>query len=151
MTAGEDGLPPDAEPAGPEVVVLPAVRLSALARVCALVHTGGHLVPQPGCVLLVLGPDAWTDAVPQLSRALRRAQLMKISLVDGYLSAEVWQRGALISTPPAGVVAQQLPDVTVRLVHGSLDPLELAGCQPVPNKSHLGLLDRLRGRSSGPQ
>ncbi len=155
------------EPAPRTVLVLPGLRPDGVARMAGLLGTGGHLIPQPGCLLLVLDPgpaagpagsdevdetnetdeaDASDEIVARLSAALRKVQLMRVRLVAGYLAIDVWQSGAVTATPPAGVVAQQLPDPVLGLVHGSLDPATLPTARPVASRSGTGFFGRLLGR-----
>lgn len=158
------------------VLVLPGLRPDPVARVCGLIGLRGHLAPQPGCLLVILDPPASVEEVPdpdwfrtpaadrkeqaaqaaaaedeavrQLSTALRRVKLLRVDLKDGYLAVEVWQRGKVVDTPPAGVVAQQFPDAVLGLVHGSTDPATLPSSRPIVagEDGGGGLLRRILGR-----
>ena len=100
------------------------------------------------------GQSAQTDAdeaVGRLSAALRRVKLLRVDLKNGYLTVQVWQRGRIVDTPPAGVVAQQFPDAVLGLVHGSTDPATLPSSRPIitggdGEDGGGGLLRRLFGR-----
>lgn len=127
------------------VLVLPPMRPDAVAKICGLLGTGGHLLTQTGSLLLVL--DAGREAgevTPRVSRSLRRAEVLQLQLVDGYLTAERWRRGQLVDKPAAGLLAQSLPEPTIGLVHGSLDPGTWAGARAIVPVSG-SWLQRIRG------
>ena len=128
------------------LVVLPGVAPSAMARIAKLIGATGHLVPQPGCLLLVLGEgDDPTEATRLVSRAFgSRSPVLGVRLHEGYLSVQRWQRGELVDSPPPGLVADQLPDVVTPILAGTLDPVSLPGAVQVQPGG--GLLRRLLGR-----
>ncbi len=128
------------------LVVLPGVTPSAMARIARLIGAAGHLVPQPGCLLLVLGDgDDPGEATRLVSRAFgSRSPVLAVRLHEGYLSVQRWQRGHLVDAPPAGLVADHLPQVVTPILAGTLDPATLPGAVQV--RPGGGLLRRLLGR-----
>ncbi len=128
------------------LVVLPGVAPSAMARIAKLIGAAGHLVPQPGCLLLVFGDgEDPAEATRLVSRAFgSRSPVLGVRLHEGYLSVQRWQRGELVDSPPAGLVADQLPDVITPILAGALDPASLPGAVAVQPGG--GLLRRLLGR-----
>lgn len=139
------------------VLILPPLRPDPVARIARLLGYQGFLAPERGCLLLSF-PTATPDGealVASLSKALRRAEILQVSMVDGYLSIARWRRGAVKDRPQPGLLAQNLPEPVLGLAHGSLDPATLPQARPIAatgasadhaGGEHGGLLKRLFGR-----
>lgn len=114
------------------LLMLPGVKPSAIALIARLLGTSGHVVPQPGLLLLVLPPGA--DPGPlteQLSRGFKgKSDVLQVRMDGGYLAVERWRDGVLVETPPAGLIAQSLPDEVPLVLSGHKDPATLPGAKP---------------------
>ena len=108
---------------------MPVPDASRLASACALVDVDADIVPLGGAgsaVVPVAGADAG-EATRRLSRVLGRAVVLALHYVDGQVSAERWQRGAVHDTPAPGLVVSAVPDAVERLLLTDVEPSAMEG------------------------
>lgn len=134
------------------LLMLPGVKPSTLAMLAKLIGIWGHAVPMHGYLLLVLPPAVDGEPIAQrLSSGFKkRSDVVLLQLADGYLSAQRWSDGELIEKPPAGVVAQSLPDDVTLLLSGHRDPAQMPGAVQIggdiDRAARPGFFGRLFGR-----
>ncbi|GAA0324353.1 hypothetical protein [Kineococcus aurantiacus] len=133
------------------VLVAPVLDARKLAEVCTAAGVSATVVPVKGlgCVLVTADPSSGEADALTLSRLLRGAEVVLLTVGEESIEGQTWVGGERGADPKPGLLLSVWPDVVQQLVLGRLDPSEAAGAAAGGQGSRFGAFRKLfRGKDT---